>query len=242
MRQHDAEILSLSDLLKLNEGMLKREVSTQDRYKGYNRADYSICMNYFNGLSDAQIADLAERLIKYSETQLHVDKQIVINTYEYYKSLVKNVEREDGVNINITEDGTVISFKYNELFINIIKTQPQSQFDSHNKKWIVPNDKVIIVLNSLLDVGADVENAISHAMNSQIIKESKVAKAEVLTKFDGDYVLLKFDYNTSILNEIKKIYHKDRTWNSGYKFWAIKREYLDILKEALTSTVDFRLV
>src|SRR5690606_35483155 len=112
---------------------------TQDDGVGYNKADYGVCSNYFNGLSDAQIADLAKRLVKYSNTQLNMDKEVMKETAKYYESLVVDGYREDGVSIDIGENGTIIIFKYNDAFIRVIKSQPKRQFDPESKQWIVPN-------------------------------------------------------------------------------------------------------
>jgi hypothetical protein len=235
-------IVSVNDLLAFNEMMLGRGMPVQEDGIGYNKADYGACANYFYGLSDAQIADLAKRLVKYSNTQLHVDKQIMKDTAEYYASIVEGGSREEGISLNITENGTMISFKYNEVFIDVIKKQPKRQFDGENKQWIVPNDRVIPVLNELWTVGADVKNALEYAMQSPLITEHQVEKAEILTKFDGDFVLLKFEYNKDIVDSIKQIDYKDRKWNAQYKFWAIKKAHLDKLKEILSNVASFKVV
>jgi hypothetical protein len=236
-------IVSVNDLLAFNEMMLGRGMPVQEDGVGYNKADYGACSNYFYGLSDSQIADLAKRLVKYSNTQLHVDKQIMKDTAEYYASLVKDGDnRENGVSLQITENGTLISFKYNPDFIEVIKNQPKRQYDADNKQWIVPNDRVIPVLNELWTVGADVQNAMEYAMNSPLIQEHQVSKVDILTKFQDDYVFLKFNYNQDIVNEIKQIDKGDREWNPKFKFWAIKKEHLDKLKEVLGSIANFKIV
>jgi hypothetical protein len=236
-------IVSVNDLLAFNEMMLGRGMPVTEDGVGYNKADYGACANYFYGLSNAQIADLAKRLVKYSNTQLHVDKQIMKDTAEYYASLVEGgAKREDGVSIDITESGTTISFKYNEAFINVVKAQPQRQFDKDTKQWIVPNDRVIPTLNELWTIGADVQNAMEYAMKSPLIQEHQVKKTEILTKYDGDYVFLKFNYNKDIVDTIKQIDYKDRQWNADFKFWAIKQEHLDKLKDVLSSVANFKTI
>jgi archaellum component FlaF (FlaF/FlaG flagellin family) len=238
-------IVTVNDLLAFNEMMLGRGMPVQEDGIGYNKADYGACANYFYGLSDAQIADLAKRLVKYSNTQLHVDKQIMKDTHEYYASLVNEGDyRENGVSLNITENGTMISFRYNERFIEVIKNQPKRQFDAESKQWIVPNDRVIPVLNELWTVGADVNNALQYAMKHPLMEEIiyQDNRVEVLTKFDGDYALLKFNYNKEIVEAVKGIDRKDRTWNPQFKFWSVKQEHLDKLKEVLSDIAKFKIV
>jgi hypothetical protein len=235
-------IVSVNDLLAFNEMMLGRGMPVTEDGVGYNKADYGACANYFYGLSDAQIADLAKRLVKYSNTQLNVDKQIMKDTAEYYASLVNGERREDGVSIDITENGTTISFKYNEAFIDVVKAQPKRQFDPETKQWIVPNDRVIPTLNELSTIGADVRNALEYAMKSPLILEHQVEKVDILTKFDGDFVLLKFNYNKDIVETIKQIDYKDRSWNAKFKFWSVKQEHLDTLKKVLGEIANFKTV
>src|SRR6185437_3101424 len=154
-------ILSVEELLSINELMLGRGVPNQDDGIGYNKADYGACANYFYGLSDAQVADLAKRLVKYSKTQLNLDRQMMMDTAEHYDMKVTGeFDRTEGISINITENGTLISFRYNDTFIETIKRQPKRQYDGESKQWIVPNDRVIPVLNELATVGADVRNAL----------------------------------------------------------------------------------
>jgi len=236
-------ILSVEELLSINELMLGRGVPNQDEGIGYNKADYGACANYFYGLSDAQVADLAKRLVKYSKTQLNLDRQMMMDTAEHYDMKVTGeFDRTEGISINITENGTLISFRYNDTFIETIKRQPKRQYDGESKQWIVPNDRVIPVLNELATVGADVRNALKYAMQSSLIQAYQIKKDEILTKFDGDYVFLKFNYNKDIVDTIKKIDYKDRQWNADYKFWTVKQAHLESLKSDLDSIATFKVV
>lgn len=237
------KFFSVDELLEMNEMMLGRGMPVQEDGVGYNKADYGACANYFYGLSDAQIADLAKRLVKYSNTQLNIDKQLMKDTYEYYKSLDDGRDRTVGVSVNITENGTLISFRYNEMFIEIVKSQPKRQFDGESKQWIVPNDKVIPLLNKLWKVGADVKNALAYANNHPLINSTTIEeKVDILTKFDGDFVLLKFKYNKDIVEAVKKIDYKDRKWNPDFKFWSVKQSHLNNLKDMLSSVANFKTV
>ena len=239
----EKQILTVEELLALNEMMLGRGVPNQEDGVGYNKADYGACANYWNGLSDAQVADLAKRLVKYSQTQLNLDKQMMTDTAEHYAMKVTGeYDRTSGISVNITENGTLISFKYNETFVDVIKAQPVRQYDSESKQWIVPNDKVIPILNELFTVGADVKNALVYASNHPLLKNVAVKKEEILTKDNGDWIFLKFKYNKNILDLIKEIDKKDRQWNPDYKFWAIKKDHLESLKNSLEDIANFKAI
>jgi hypothetical protein len=234
------QIISIEELVALNEMMLGRGMPVQEDGIGYNKADYGACANYFYGLSDAQVADLSKRLIKYTQTQLGIDKQIMKDTHEYYKAIVEDGDdRVDGVSVNVTENGTLISFRYNEAFISKVKEQPKRQYDAENKQWVVPNHNAIATLEALRDIGADVDNAVEYVKNHELCTKKEEEKIDVLAKYDGDFVLLKFDYNKDIVNEVKKIDYKDRKWNPDFKFWAVKQNHLDNLVKSLSNVANF---
>jgi hypothetical protein len=233
---------TVEELLAFNEMMLGRGMPVQEDGIGYNKADYGACATYFYGLSHAQLADLAKRLVKYCNTQLGVDKEVMKATAEALATLDSPENRDEGVSIDIRENGTMISFRYNETFIAVIKNQPKRQYDSETKNWIVPNDKVIPVLNELATVGADVDNALAYASNHELLRTVAIDKVEVLTKEDGDYTLLKFKYNPILVDEIKQIDRKDRQWNADFKFWAIHKEAFNALKEKVADIVTFKAI
>lgn len=157
------------EILAFNEKMLGRGMPTMDDGIGYNKADYGACAIYFYGLSNAQYADLAKRLVKYSKTQLGIDKEEMKTTAEHFASLAGKTDKSNGVSLKITDDGTIISFRYNEVFIDEIKKQPVRKWDRENKKWIIPNSNVIQALIALKSVGADVDNAIEYARYPNIL-------------------------------------------------------------------------
>lgn len=237
-------VFTKEELIALNERMLGRGAPVQEDGIGYNKADYGACANYFYGMSDAQLSDLSKRLVKYCKTQLELDKEDMKATHEHYLKLAegRGYSREDGISLNITENGTLISFRYNETFIEIIKKQPKRQWDAENKQWIVPNDKVIPTLNELWTAGADVENAMQYAMNNDLIINEIFTKVDIMVKERGDEVFLKFQYDKDIVDAIKEIDREDRDWNGQFKFWAIKSKHLNSLKEKLKSIANFKLV
>src|SRR5690606_19293202 len=239
----EKQILTVEELLVLNEMMLGRGMPVQEDGVGYNKADYGACVNYYHGLSNAQVADLAKRLVKYSETQLHIDKEIMKETAEYYASLVKDGEdRSNGVSIAVMESETLISFKYNEDFIEVIRRQPKRRWDSESKQWVVPNDRVISVLEELRNVGADVDNAIDYALRHEWIINTQPKKVDILTYFDDKVVLIKFDYNSEIIKEIKKLDRNHRKWNPEHKYWIIAKDKFEPLMKSLKHLANFKAI
>lgn len=236
---------TVEELLQFNEMMLGRGMPVEEDGIGYNKADFGTCATYYYGLSDAQLADLAKRLVKYSETQLNVDKQMMKDTAKDLAEKANGADRSNGISIEVREDGVLFAFRYNDKFIEIIKKQPKRRYDADSKCWIVPLDHAVACLNELWVAGADVDNALVYIMNTDIYQdflEKGWKKAEILTKLDGDYALLKFDYNKDIVEEIKQIDKRDRQWNADFKFWAITNNHLDTLKEKLAEIAEFKFV
>jgi hypothetical protein len=231
-------LFTKEDLLSLNEMMLGRGVPVQDDGVGYNKADYGACATYFYGLSDAQYADLAKRLVKYTQTQLNLDKEIMKATAKHLAEIANGKDRSEGVSINITEDGTLICFRYNEVFIEVIKRQPVRKFHAETKNWLVPNERVIDTLKALEKVGADVKNALEYA--EQNIKETK-KKATVFFQrnSDNESVFLKFNYNKEIVEEIKTISKPHRKYLPDLKIWEVQEDACEFLVEALESKCEF---
>jgi hypothetical protein len=236
---------TVEELLQFNEMMLGRGMPVQEDGIGYNKADYGACSTYYHGLSHAQLADLAKRLVKYCNTQLGVDKEAMKETAEVLATLDSPENRDAGVSLNITEEGTIISFRYNEEFIEIIKNQPRHlrRYDVDSKSWMVANERLIPTLNELSVAGADVDNALAYASNHELLRAVAIKKVEVLTKEYNDHILLKFNYNQMIVEEIKQtVDKKDREYNTQHKFWAIHKEAFTKLAERLADVVNFKTV
>ena len=228
------------DLLRFNDVLLGRGEPVQQDGIGYNKADYGACVTYFNGISEAQYADLAKRLVKYSVTQLKVDKELMKQTAE---SLEVVGDRSRGVSIDIRKDGTLISFRYNEKYIEEVKKQSNRKWDAESKNWIIPNESVLSTLYSLGSIGADVANAIEYAKESELLDVVVAPKiCDIKTMIDGDMILLKFDFNKDVIDAVKSIPVQYRHWNAQFKFWAIEKSYFDELKSKLISVAVFNKV
>lgn len=204
------------EILRFNEILLGRGVPNQQDGIGYNKADFSACSTYFYGLSDAQFADLAKRLVKYSKTQLNVDKDVMKATAEYLLSKSVGGDRSNGISVDIRGESTLISFRYNTNFVNVMNRQKRRKWDGLTKCWVVPSNDAKDVLNALESVGADVDSAVKYIDNN-------VSKTEVQVKLDlsNKIALLKFEYDSSLISLIKTIDFKHRRWNMTHKFWEI---------------------
>ena len=227
------------ELLMFNEKMLNRGVPNMDDGIGYNKADYGACSTYYHGLSDAQYADLAKRLVKYSETQLQVCKQKMKETAKELSEIANPDERSKGISIEVGETHTLLGLRYNSEYINIISSTPRRRYDEEKKAWIIPNDLLINTLNNLREIGADVRNAVEYAESKGITKDYR-AKVVVLTEPQGEMIALKFNYNKDIVEEIKRIDKRDRKWNADNKIWSIKPHCMESLKEKLSSIATFK--
>lgn len=161
-----SKLFTKEEIINFNKSMLFSS-------KGYNKADYGACTTYLNGLSDAQLADLTQRLVKYSNTQLNINRDDMAMTADYYNELANRKERSKGVSLDITESGTIISFRYNEKFIKAIKAQPIRRYNKEKQNWTIPNDNAISTLIALEKVGADVKNAIEYIKNKGMAKHDE---------------------------------------------------------------------
>lgn len=156
------ELFSKEELLSFNEFLLGRGMPTQDDGIGYNKGDYGACKTYYNGLSNAQYADLAKRLVKYSVTQLNVDREKMKLTAIKLGEIGNTNNRSLGVSVSIVDEETLISFRFNEKFIGVLKNLPVRRYIKEYQCWAVPNYKAVNTLKALGTVGADVENAIAY--------------------------------------------------------------------------------
>ncbi|MGV4321168.1 hypothetical protein [Bacillus mojavensis] len=163
---------SEEEMIKFNDMMLKR-IESNRCISGYNNTDRSVCKIFFHGLSYAQLANLAKRLVKYSETQLNVSKESMMETEKYYLEKANIKDWTKGISLNGGDYLTSVSFRYNEQFIEQIKRRPRGQWfwDNNSKQWLIPNENLIITLKSLEKVGADVKNAIEYAKNHILIQK-----------------------------------------------------------------------
>lgn len=224
------------ELLAFNEVMLGRGMPVQNDGIGYNKGDFGACTTYYHGISDAQYADLAKRLVKYTVTQLDVDREMMIATANEFAEKSYGQDRSNGISIEIRESDTLLSFRYNETYIETIKAQPSRRWCSEVKHWVVPNNKVISTLLALKEMGADVDNAISYFKEN--VKELKIKKEIVEYIVSEDCTWMRFKYNKEIIDTVKALPFKK--FNPETKSWRIKNEDFNVLVATLEATCEFK--
>lgn len=164
-----ARIFSEIELIDFNEKMLGRGMPIEEDGIGYNKADYGACAIYYYGLSNAQYADLAKRLIKYSKTQLGIDRADMVATESHYKEIAEKEDKKHGISVKVEDGNVMLSFKYNETFINVVRKLPVRSYIKDMKCWSVPINKSVDALIELEKAGADVKNSINY-IESLLIK------------------------------------------------------------------------
>lgn len=226
------------ELIAFNETMLGRGVPNSEDGIGYNKADYGACVTYFRGLSDAQYADLAKRLTKYCNTQLNVCKDTMKKTAKELAVLSNGSDRVNGISLEVAGDGVMISFRFNEEYINVIKNQSERKYDADSRNWIIPRKHLLKVLKELSDVGADVKNAVEYVKTEGLYIGVKTP-SDVVAVIDGKQTFLKFNYNKEIIEGIKNIEKSKRKWNVDKKYWTIDSECVKNLESNLSEVANF---
>lgn len=163
------------ELEEMNRKLLSRGKPNVNDDLGYNRADFNTCSRYYHGLPYTQLAELSKRLIKYTETQLNVDKDKMIRTSEYYEEIADKSYKYNDISVYIDKESenTIISFDYNkgdnQRLTVLLKYQFNCNYDESIERWIVPNNKILNVLMTFKEYGADVDNAISVVKSNGIV-------------------------------------------------------------------------
>jgi len=225
-------IISIDRLTEINNTMLGRGAPVKRDNFGYNKPDYAVCQSIYYGMSYTQAADICNRLQKYINTQLQgINILDLKESEEYYLRLAGH---KPAVTIKYNDDYTALYFKYDTDIISIIKTANNRKWDSNNKCWLVKNNEVLVILNKLSEI-ADVENAIKYFKSKYITTETstdeeiKNNNIKISVTENGNYLNLRFDYNTNIINAIKNCL--DRKYNSCDHSWTIaKTEVLELVK------------
>lgn len=161
-------IFSKEELLRFNEKMIERSNFNDKDTKGYNKADYGACITYLDVLSNSQYTDLSKRLTKYCNTQLNISREDMLETYKYLSEVAEKSKRSDGISVRIRGLDSLVAFRFNVNFIEVLKSQPTRTWSKELNCWVVPNGNLIKLLIELKSVGADVDNAMRYAYNNGI--------------------------------------------------------------------------
>jgi len=209
-------------LTEFNEFMLSGGVPDQIDYSGYNKPDFSVCMGYLDILTDSQLADLSSRLVKYCNTQLHIDQNEMAETANYYNSLTNNTQLASAISIKIREQFTELAFDYNWEYVSIIKKAKNRKYISDKKTWYVHNTEIISILERLQTIGADCQAAIEYLQNNPIITETEKSKPTITTikvTKNNNRLTLSSPYHVEIISAIKSLLN--RKYEPNTKSWII---------------------
>lgn len=247
------EIFSEKTLTMLNVKMIGRGAPDEKDDIGYNSPDYAVCRNYFFGLSYSQLADLAERLIKYCDTQLNLDVEKMMETKKYYRKLAKEQSHKEAISVEIGSKESGIYFSYNQDFIEAIKKVnfKKRYFDGKYKCWRVNNFYLLEALQYLKKVGAEVDNAIKYAKeNLKLDKEEFIKEENTIDKFKKEKekivikvfevnrkkIQLSFKYKKEIVEAIRTLFFKN--YDGLSKRWTINKKEIPNLLEKISPIED----
>lgn len=231
-------IISLRELVRLNNYMLGRGAPNRKDNIGYNKPDYSICNNYKETISFRQASDISKRLNKYCATQLKEEVNIeeLKASEEFYSFLADEVEKkvsskDSKLNKTIIaimqDDYLYLRFLYDIDLINLIKKY-KGRWDG--EKWILDSRYSLEIENKCKAYGYEYKVV---SMNSNNKKNDEKVKSRddgvIKGTCAGNIVYLTFKYDVYIISEIKKLKGK---WD-GEK-WNMDKRYINNLKESIT--------
>ena len=243
-------IYTQEELVEYNNMMLGRGAPTERDGVGYNRPDYGVCINYFDSLTPSQVLDLAQRLYKYLNTQLSIDKEKLMNTIEYYKKESGGKDPDKAISVQVRGEYTLVAFKYNPDFINVCKKASDRKYLPEEKVWLIHNTEIMSIIDRLEVVGADVTGIKKYLNDNINVKETKKKEKERIIKAreKKGKLELKFDFDFSkydeedakILNSVKSLI--DRKFDAEKKVWVIAKEevnaLIDMLKKAKVKNLN----
>lgn len=210
-------------LAEFNQTMLQGGAPDEINFVGYNKPDFSVCMGYLDVLTDSQLADLSSRLVKYCKTQLKISQEEMIETVNYYNSLVGNTQLSQAISIKIRDQFTELAFDYNWQYVDIIKKAHNRKYIANSKTWYIHNSEVLTVLEKLQEIGADCQNAIKYFAEHIKITEQQPKQEpsaiQIKAERKHDKLTISFPYNAEIIFCVKSL--MNRKYNPESKNWTI---------------------
>ncbi|MCK9470677.1 MAG: SNF2-related protein [Bacilli bacterium] len=233
-------MLNRETLEAINNIMLSRGVPDKRDDTGYNVADYKVLSPIWNGATDNDLYEISSRLLKYYDTQLKgmsivfFSKEELEESIKYYKELSEQSIVKHSITIGFEDNykTVYVSFKYNDNYIKIMRKY-RYKFDKDTKAWKGESNHIKLILSDLKDLGADIENSLKYiekieTENSIVFSISKdeetgedITKTIEVEEIDEDNITLKFDFDNSLVEEIKKLKSKKFDWES--KIWIINK-------------------
>jgi SWI/SNF-related matrix-associated actin-dependent regulator 1 of chromatin subfamily A len=192
---------------------------------GYNKPDFSVCMGYLDILTNSQLADLSSRLVKYCNTQLHINQEEMAETANYYNSLTNNTQLSTAISIKIRDNFTELAFDYNWEYVSIIKKAKNRKYISDSKTWYVHNSEIIAILDKLQSIEADCKASLEYLQNNPIITETEKPKPVITTikvTENNNKLTLSSPYHAEIITAIKSLCN--RKYEPNTKSWIIPIE------------------
>ena len=228
--------------------------------KGYDKQDYIICFLCKNGLSNAMLADLSERLMKYCiKLQLSDEDSIKLNetSIHYYK--LASGKRPNPFSLAISGEWVEVSFRFSSEISNLIKSMGKCHyawnFDPELKKWYVHGSLIEAFLEKVKSyTDVDVENSFDYLKKSnyrsssikpiekkyeikEVVKESlKIFKIALDSK-----ILLSFDFNVELVSVLRSL--DDKKYDPQTKQWILpKTSYLLFLSILSDKNIQTEIV
>jgi len=218
-------MFSPKQLTDFNNFMLSGGVPDCYDKTGYNKPDFSVCMGYLDILTNSQLADLSSRLVKYCNTQLHINQEEMAETANYYNSLTNNTQLSTAISIKIRDNFTELAFDYNWEYVSIIKKAKNRKYISDSKTWYVHNSEIIAILEKLQSIEADCKASLEYLQNNPIITETEKPKPVITTikvTENNNKLTLSSPYHAEIITAIKSLCN--RKYEPNTKSWIIPIE------------------
>ena len=131
-------------------------------------------------------------------------------------------------------DEAVLSFDYDRFLVRAVKTLDRRRYDPMTKEWTIPIHYYADALATLEAVGAEVAMDEELADMHERADVPPEARPRVTVERTGDQYLIRFEYNRSLVQAIKKV--PGRTFDGVARAWLVPVE--EGALENLLATLD----
>ncbi len=119
-------------------------------------------------------------------------------------------------------DEAVLSFDYDLLLVRAVKTLDRRRYDPMTKEWTIPIHYYADALATLEAEGAEVEMDEELADMHERAVVPPEARPQITVEQSGDQYLIRFEYNRSLVQAIKKV--PGRTFDAVARAWLVPVE------------------
>ncbi len=131
-------------------------------------------------------------------------------------------------------DEAVLSFDYDRFLVRAVKALDRRRYDPMTKEWTIPIHYYADALATLEAMGAEVEMDEELAdMHDRAVVPPE-ARPRVTVEQTGDQYIIRFEYNRSLVQAIKKV--PGRTFDAVARAWLVPVE--EGALETLLATMD----